>query len=367
MLDPKLSRVRQQRLLKEMQQRKLDAVVVGLSHHVYYFSATLPHWLHQGAFVLFADGRSWLTTGNKPAENAAADEPVSFEASWMATLRQEQPAVVATQVIELLKSRRAREVGIDSSAVTAQVALMAEENDVEPIDPVLWQLRRCKDADELALMRKACDCSAAMYRKAKEMIEPGVAETDVFAELEAAAVREAQEPLSAPLGNDYACGAGGGPPRAGRKAEAGELYVLDVGPAYRGYFSDCCRTFSVDRKPTDAQKTAWNAVVAALQTVERMAKPGVRCREIFNAVDEHLRECAVGKFPHHLGHGVGLQPHEYPHLNPRWDDVLMEGEVFTAEPGLYAPELKGGIRLENDYVVTKNGVQSLIDFPLQMI
>src|SRR5688500_15859131 len=127
MLDPQQSRARQKRLLKEMEQRKLDAVVVGLPHHVYYFSANRPHWLQFGAFVLFADGRSWLTSGNKVAENAAADEATFYEAAWMATLRQEQPAVVATQVIELLKSRRAREVGIDSSDVTANVALMAED------------------------------------------------------------------------------------------------------------------------------------------------------------------------------------------------------------------------------------------------
>jgi Xaa-Pro aminopeptidase len=316
--------------------------------------------------VLFADGRSWLTSGNKVAENAAADEATFYEAAWMATLRQEQPAVVATQVIELLKSRRAREVGIDSSDVTANVALMAEDCDVEPIDPVLWQLRRAKDPDELALMRKACQCSAAMYRKAREIVRPGVLELDVFVELNAAAVREAGEPLTALLGNDYASGAGGGNPRIGRKAAAGELYVLDVGPCYRGYFSDVCRAISVDRKPTDAQMTAWSAIVEALIIVERMAGPGAKCRDIYDAVNEHLKQCPVGKFPHHLGHGVGLQPHEYPHLNPRWDDVLIEGEVFTAEPGLYAPELNGGIRLENDYVVTKDGVENLFDHSLEL-
>src|SRR6185437_16993882 len=117
MLDPKLSLVRQRRLLAAMEQRKLDAVVVALPHHVYYFSASLPHWLQVGAFVLFADGRTWLTSGNKPAERAAADERVSFEASWLSTLRQEQPAVVAEQLRDLLLSRHAKDIGIDTSAV----------------------------------------------------------------------------------------------------------------------------------------------------------------------------------------------------------------------------------------------------------
>jgi Xaa-Pro dipeptidase len=148
-----------------------------------------------------------------------------------------------------------------------------------------------------------------------------------------------------------------------RVAAAGELYVLDLGPAYRGYFSDNCRTFAVDRKPTDEQMKAWTVVTGAHPIVERMAKPGVRCRDLYAAVDAHYRTHTGKPFPHHLGHGVGLQPHEFPHLNPKWDDVLLEGEVFTAEPGLYGPELKAGMRIENQYLVTANGVENLTPFP----
>jgi Xaa-Pro dipeptidase len=365
MLDVDLSRKRQKRLLDAMAERKLDAVVVGDPQHVYYFSAKRPNWLHFGAFILFSDGRSWLTSGNTPAEGAAVDESFAYEAQWMATLRQEQPAVVAAQVLAALKGRRAREIGVDASAVTSQVALMAEL-DVEPVDPVIWQLRRQKEADELALLRKAAKCADAMYRRAREIIAPGVAELDVYTQLMAAAVAEAQEPMSALLGNDYACGGGGGPPRAGRTCQPGELYIIDVGPAYRGYFADACRTFSVDQKPTDEQLQAHEAIVGALGIVEKLARPGAKCREIYQAVFEHLKDCSGARFPHHLGHGIGLQPHEYPHLNPKWDDILLEGEVFTAEPGLYAPQLKSGIRLENDYVVTADGVENLISSSLAL-
>jgi Xaa-Pro aminopeptidase len=305
-----------------------------------------------------------MTSGDAVPEGAAVDEALTFEARWMATLRQEQPMVVAAQVVEALKARRTREIGVDASSVSSQIALMAV--DVEPIDTVLWQMRRRKDADELALMRTAAKCADAMYRRAREIIRPGVLETDVFVELHSTATREANEPLSAYLGNDYACGAGGGPPRPGREARTGEIYIIDVGPAFRGYFSDACRAFAVDRRPTDAQMAAWTALAEALKIVERMAKPGVRCRDIFQAVFDHLLKSPVGRFPHHLGHGVGLQPHEYPHLNPKWDDVLMEGDVFTAEPGLYGPSINGGIRLENIYLVTASGVENLIESPLEL-
>jgi Xaa-Pro dipeptidase len=366
MLDPRFSKVRQERMLSTMAERKLDAVVIGDPQHVYYFSSIRPGWLHFSAFILFSDGRRWMTSANSPAQSAAVDEMTSYEASWMATLRQEQPAVAAGQAIEALKGRRAKRVGLDTSAVTSQVVL-AGDHEFESIDPVLWQLRRRKDADELALIRKAAACADAMYARARDVISPGVLETDVYAELTAAAIREAGEPMSALLGNDYTCGGGGGSPRAGRRAKAGELYIVDVGPAYRGYFADACRTYSVDRNPTDEQSRATEAILGALNIVEQLAKPGASCREIYETVVDHLKGHPGAIFPHHLGHGIGLQPHEFPHLNPRWDDVLMEGEVFTAEPGLYAPSLAGGIRIENDYVVTSTGVENLVHSPSGLV
>jgi Xaa-Pro aminopeptidase len=365
MLEVIHSKQRQKRLLNAMSERTLDAVAVSLPHHIYYFSAHSPHELQFGAFVLFADGRSWLISGNKPAEKSAADEAVSYEAQWLATLRSDQPAVVAWQVLDKLKSRRVKRVGIDASAVGSQIAVMFDK-EIEPIDPALWQIRRCKFPDELALMRRAYGAAGAMYRRAREIIAPGMTEMEVFIELQATATRNLGEPLSAPLGNDYTCGGGGGPPRADRACKAGELYILDLGPSYRRYFADACRTICVDRNPTDAQMAAWRAIDEALEMVEKSAKPGTRCRELFEDVSHHLKSVPGCRFPHHLGHGVGLQPHEFPHLNPKWDDVLMEGEVFAAEPGLYAPELAGGIRLENGYVVTANGVESLIDHPLEL-
>lgn len=227
-------------------------------------------------------------------------------------------------------------------------------------------MRRRKDPDELALLRKAIACTEAMYARAKEIIEPGIPELKLYGELHTAAVETAGEQLSAMLGNDYACGTLGGPPREGRVAESGELYILDLGPAYRGYFADNTRTFAVNRQPTEAQYRAWETTKSALELFERMARPGASCRELYAAVDDHFKAAGAAGCAHHLGHGVGLQPHEFPHFNPNWDDTLLEGEVLTAEPGMYGPEFGGGVRLENEYLVTADGVRNLLDFPLDL-
>lgn len=368
MLDPAYCRRRQRRLLDVLQRRRLDAAVLTRREHVYYFGGRLPFWLHAAGFVLFADGRAMLLWANDPpAGDLPVDEVRTFEATWMGTQRQEQDPLVADLVRGLLDERRCRRVGLDALPWRVDQAAAAADIDVESVEFDLYDLRRRKDPDELALMRRAIDCTRAMHARAREVVVPGVPELRVFTELHAAAVEAAGEPLAPMhLGNDYRCNAGGGPPRGGHVAREGELYILDVGPAYRGYFADNSRAYAVGGKPTDAQHRAWQTVTGVFPIVERLARPGVRCREIFAAVDAHYRERTGQGLPHHLGHGVGLQPHESPHLNPKWDDVLREGEVFTCEPGLYAPELAAGLRVENQYLVTADGVENLTPFPMEL-
>jgi Xaa-Pro aminopeptidase len=232
------------------------------------------------------------------------------------------------------------------------------------IEPELWKLRRAKDPDELAMIRRAVACSEAMYARAREIIEPGITELEVFNQLQSAAVEVAGEPITA-QGNDYQCNSPGGPPRP-RAAQAGELFILDLGPGYRGYWADNCRTFAVDGKPTDQQHQAWTAIVTALETVEATVRPGVSCKELYTQIQSMLDEERPGWFSHHLGHGFGLFPHEGPHLNPHWDDVFAEGDVFTAEPGLYGPGLNAGIRLEQNYRVSADGIERLTSYPLDL-
>jgi Xaa-Pro aminopeptidase len=366
MLTPILSRQRQKRMLDVMAERNMDAVLIGAPQHVYYFTAhwTLPQ--HMSALVLFADGRSILITANAPNKGAAADDVRSYEANRFSTLRDDQPWEIGMMVAEIFRERGTKNIGVDASVVTSQVVLNYCEP-AEPVEAEIFQMRRVKDADELELMTRAIACCGAMYKRAREIIEPGIPEVRVFAELQAAAVEAAGEPLSAYLGNDYACGVPGGPPRAGHTAGDGQLYILDVGPVFRGYFSDNARTIAVNRKPTDAQYAAWEVLRECLGLVEANAKAGTSAHHLWASVNDHLRTHGQPELTHHLGHGVGLNPHEYPHLNPEWDDTLIEGEVFTAEPGIYGEALAGGIRLENQYLVKASGVVRLTDFPLGLV
>ncbi|HEY2149136.1 MAG TPA: Xaa-Pro peptidase family protein, partial [Pirellulales bacterium] len=229
------------------------------------------------------------------------------------------------------------------------------------VEADLLRLRRRKEADELARLTTAIAATGAMYAGARQIIAPGVNELDVFDELQAVAVREFGEPLTG-TGNDYASGVHGGPPR-NRSIEEGELYILDLGPAFRGYFADNSRTFSVGGRPSERQYEANEHVRRAFAIVEREVRAGKRCRDLFAEVREHLLKFPGGTWHAHLGHGIGLFPHEAPHINPNWDDAFEAGDVIAVEPAIYAADLHAGVRLENNYLVTENGVELLSDFP----
>jgi Xaa-Pro aminopeptidase len=361
-IDIAACRGRQARVLELMQQQRLDAVLVTQIEHVQYLAGPRFAPTFQPAALLTSDGRLTLVAPQKAPEVAAADEVLIYEAKWLSTMRNDQRATSA-QV--LLKARAGLptlgRVGVEFSTYSLHYEGLAGE--VVDIEPELYLLRRRKDPDELARLRKAIAATGKMYETARAMIRPGVNELNVFNALQAAAVRECGEMLTG-TGNDYQCAARGGAPR-NREAAAGELYILDLGPAFRGYFADNARTIAV-AEPTEVQREAWRRICEVFDHVAATVRPGKSCRQLFEEVQAMLDQAPVGKFNHHLGHGIGLFPHEGPHLNPNWDDTFEVGQVFACEPGLYAPELNAGMRLENDYLVTENGVELLSDFPLEL-
>ena len=365
-IDVAACRGRQRRLLAVMEQLRLDLVIITQNQHVQYLVGPRYEWTFSPAVAIAADGHVILVAPQEPAEAVAADEIHKYEAKSFSTLRNDQRHKSSEVLTAALSARpRPQRLGVEFSSCGPELTSRfgAELIDIEPD---LYHLRRRKDPDEIAKLRKAIAGTAAMHRRAREIIEAGVNELYVFDELQAAAVLEYGEMMTG-TGNDYASGAKGGHPR-NRKIEAGELYILDLGPAFRGYFADNTRVTAVGGKPTDEQHKAWKHILEVFAVVEQTVKPGKSCRELFEHAHQWLNQPQMKpwEFEHHLGHGIGLFPHEAPHLNPFWDDTFQPGEVFAVEPGLYGEGLRAGIRLENNYLVTENGVELLTSFPLEL-
>ena len=232
------------------------------------------------------------------------------------------------------------------------------------VEPLLYQLRRQKEADELCLIRRAIAGTGGMY----ERRGPSWLRASRNWRC-SASCRQPPSNNSASRRPRRVTIINAAPPvaphAAGRTARTGELYILDLGPAYRGYFADNCRTIAV-KGSTDQQQAAWACMLQVFAHVEQHVRPGTSAQELYRQAQAILQAAPLGEFPHHLGHGIGLFPHEAPYINPHWDDHFQVGEVFTIEPGLYASELQCGLRIEQNYLVTPDGVELLSPFPLEM-
>ena len=310
------------------------------------------------AAILEVGGECTLFAPNSEPDYHAADKVVTFEAQWLFTMRQGQVAAIAEKMGDF-PGKTAVEFSSCGPHYLAKIS-----GDPVDVDLELLRLRRYKHPDEMEMITRATACTAAMYGRARQIIRPGISELEVFNALQEVAVEVAGEPLTY-LGNDYRSNEPGGPPRS-RLAGAGELMILDLGPAYRGYHADNCRTFAVNGNPTEEQLAAHATIAKVFGLITSSVKPGVRCQDIFQEAKAILDTYEKDSFFHHLGHGIGLFPHEAPHLNPSWDDSFEVGDVFTVEPGLYNERLRAGIRIEENYLVTESGVEQLTSTPIDL-
>ena len=351
-------RARRRRLHERMARDHLDAALVCDRRLVHYFTGYWCPAVFAAVVVVERDGPTTLVVPHPPDFEPAADAVRHYPAQRLATLVDDQLGSAVDVIAGQL--HRFDRVGVDGP-VLPWVHPTASWTDLRP---ALLALRRTKDADEVALLRRAIAATEAAYRSAFAALRPGVTEVELFAGMQAAAAESAGEVLGE-FGNDFQVGSPGGPPRR-REAREGEVAVLDLSVTLRGYRSDLCRSFVVGHEPTTEQADARERILAVLRHVEHSARPGVSCRQLYAEAVRMLDGYRGWSFPHHLGHGIGLSAHEAPRLNPEWEDTFQVGDVFTAEPGLYHPDLRAGLRIEEIYHLTDSGLKKLTTFPTDL-
>lgn len=215
--------------------------------------------------------------------------------------------------------------------------------------PAFKSAMTVKSAHEIALIQKACVIAEEAFIKLLPEIKEGMTESAVAALLEYNMRSLGAEGVS--FDTIVAFGANGSVPHheTGKtKLKFGDPVLIDFGCKVEGYCSDITRTFLFgDDKKHEKFKTVYAEVLKAHELVKENLRAGMTGREADDIARSHLKKSDLAQyFTHSLGHGVGLQIHEYPLLTPRGEEVLKDGMVFSDEPGVY---LKGefGIRIED--------------------
>ena len=231
----------------------------------------------------------------------------------------------------------------------------------------LAALRMQKDESELALMRQAVDVAQRALEATLPRIKIGVTERELASELTLQLLRFGADPshLFSPIVSSGPNSANPHAVPSDRRLASGDLLVIDWGATVGGYFSDLTRTFGIGQVEEEFTRIA--GLVLGANTAGRAAiRPAIPAGEIDQAARAVITRGGYGAyFTHRVGHGLGMEEHEDPYMFAENRMLLAPGMTFTVEPGIYLPG-RGGVRIEDDVVVTAEGGESLSDLPREL-
>jgi Xaa-Pro dipeptidase len=356
---------RLERLRRLIRQEKLDAVAFVPGPNLAYLTGV--YWgLSERPLIAFfpAEGDPALALPilEMPKIESKAPFPLRFF-TYTDTEGYEPALHSACQALGLSGKRIGVE-GLKMRVLEGQVIQKdAPGSIVESADEALMALRIHKDPQEIAAMRRAIAVSEKALEATLAQVRPGMTERQIanilaIATADAGGGDNAFDPI-------VLSGPNSGQPHgtiSDRPVSDGELLLFDFGTKLDGYPADITRTFVVGQPGAELVKL-YDMVLRANEAGIKAIKPGVTAQDVDRATRQVIVSAGYGEyFIHRTGHGLGLDIHEAPNIREGNTQVLEPGMVFTVEPGVYLPEL-GGIRVEDDVLVTESGVDVLTAFP----
>lgn len=233
------------------------------------------------------------------------------------------------------------------------------------VGELFLNIRARKAPEEIANMQRAVDISEAALEATMAWARPGMTERQIADRLGAEMLERGAHGhafLTALTGEKSGLPHGNTDERVWGE---NEFLLIDFGALYNDYPADITRTFCYG-EPTKQMRAIYDAVYGANKAAREFARPGVTCEAVDRVARAVIDEAGLGEyFIHRLGHGLGLSVHELPNIVEGNKQELQPGMVFTIEPGVYIPGV-GGVRIEDNAVVTEDGISVLTSFPREL-
>jgi len=244
----------------------------------------------------------------------------------------------------------------------------APDAQFEAGDHLVAALRMYKDEQEVDFMQQAVDIAQNALEATLPKIKIGRSEKEIATELSLQLLRHGSNP-KLPFFPIVSGGPNSANPHASpsdRPLASGDLLVIDYGANVNGYYSDITRTFAIGEVDPECLRIA--EIVLEANTAGRAAvKPGATAGSVDAAARAVIETAGYGEyFFHRTGHGLGLEGHEEPYIRGDSDFILEPGVTFTVEPGIYLTG-RNGVRIEDNVVVTSDGIRSLTSLPRELI
>ncbi|GIX44589.1 MAG: aminopeptidase P family protein [Candidatus Hydrogenedentota bacterium] len=346
------------RLRLAMQDAKLDALLISTRPNCLYLS----HLPSSHSLILVLQDKAFFFTDFRYIEIAERS------LSHLTVVRISQNGM--SEIGEIIQRHRIHRLGFEGrwefQSVQKLQACLNSTCELVESGRLLRRLRAVKDLQEIRAIEQAQRINERILRSAVRHIERGITEQAlqryIRTQMIALGVEEAFETI-------VAFGPTSSLPHARpgrRRIENSGLVLIDMGVKKAFYHSDMTRTLGW-RIVTPEIRNIYEIVLEAQSAAFEKIRPGISAREVDAAARQIIAAHGYGEcFGHGLGHGVGLEIHEAPTLNPNSEDVLEERMVVTVEPGIYLPG-KGGVRIEDLVIVTKNGPRNLTRFPKSFV
>lgn len=349
-----------ERVLKAMASQNLDAMLFTSSDTVQWMTG----FTGSSGQVLLAGGKGELVTDSRytiQAHEQVKDLP---------TVTQTPGTAQADFLAERVREYGITKLGFEAMAVNYATYQEWTEKfagvELVPVNNLIGPLRSVKMPEEVEAIRRACKLADKCIEYIQRHIQVGVSEYEIGLEIEFFYRRNGAEVGFEPI---VASGERSARPHgrpSDKKIERGDFVTIDCGAKLDGYCSDITRTFVVG-EASERHKTIYNAVLEAEVASIQAIKPGLPGKEVDQIARNVLAKYNLAQyFGHGLGHGLGRLVHDAGSLSPRSDTILEPGMVLTVEPGVYI-EGFGGVRIEDDIVVTETGCEILTSYPKELI
>lgn len=335
------------RLRKHMKRKEIDAMIISSFSNIYYYS----NFSSEDGVLLITKDDCYLFTDSRYTVQASNEcdkfNVITITRSYSDSINQ------------VLEGKEINNIGFEENLQYNRYIAFESKLNKNMISMNIESLKNVKDIEEIEKIKKSCQIADKCYKHILKFVKVGMREIEVRNEmirymLELGAAKESFDII-------VASGIRGAMPHgvaSKKKIKKGDFVTLDFGCVNNFYCSDITRTF-VMGEPNRKMLEIYEIVKEAQQKGIDIVKPGIKASVVDDACRDYINKMGYGEyFTHSTGHGLGILVHDYLAISPRSDIVLKEGMVFTIEPGIYVEGL-GGVRIEDDVVVTKDGCEVL--------
>ena len=350
-----------EQLLAYMQKEHLDGMFISRPVNVKYVS----HYTGEDSWLFITEQEKFFLTDPRYTEQVSYECPDYTILNWRDTY-----GSIGKALAYAAGKVGAKTIGYEASHLTVeqyqnfQSEIKAE---LVPADGIIEEFRSIKRPEEIECLRISCDIASRAYEKIQKDIRVGITEKELAARLSLYMVLEGAD--TQPYGNILISGARtsllhGIPSQ--KAIEYGDLVLMDYGCQYKGYLSDMTRTVVVG-KADAKQREVYDLCRRMTEDTEASVRAGVTGTSCYEASLEAIKDTEYLPYNYTgIGHGVGLFVHELPNIGLNCENILQENSIMTVEPGLYIPGW-GGVRLEDQGIITKDGYENLISATHELI